>query len=1102
MTIEIEIVSRFPLRLINGTNWLQLPSVTLVHRRRDLDHVITIHEIRCTVKGNPGDLANQIQSAYDKCFINNYPINLDFLIRFSPVHTITSQLPSQLNYFLGIDIDYIEKINGVSVRTKTPQKTCNLFYPEETKEDEEVPKHTGWLAIDFGTSNSTVTFFDSSEQPELRELPKQQKERLLTLFKEWLNLPSAQKLPDINEGDWQEFYEQVNRGLGQPLSNIIVQKNSASLLEAIRQIEFFLGGKPDPLRSAISKKLSQIYHEVLQVPPLQQENLVLAELDLNHLNKHQIISELELIDLGDPLTVEMGFVATNNRLGAISQPDHTEEDWKKIQGRFHHSPKRYLLKSEDEEFTFYNKAKPELIKYEQLIKAALNKLIEITGEFKDKKDKRDKQDNPNQPTRKFYRAVLTYPTVAPPIVRRQLKQMVEKLGFEDVKMDYDEAVAAALFYIWREFAGNKTIGLEAFKTRCRRSGDKWAQNVLVLDIGGGTTDLALIRLLLEDDTPFKPGDDYGAGGRYYVLTPDLMGSSGHLWLGGEYITLKLFRLLKVAIVDALLTEVAAGKIKNDKLDVVIRGLDQRLGQDGKFFSQSLLRCIDKENPESDSAYDLVLNYAEQVLPTRWKLNLKSLQAFYTLWAWAESAKIELSKGADEYEVSAEKVEELLIQNDIELSSETSDFSIKLNKQQLEQAAAPVVEEAIRIAKGLLESRLPVDESTAKKKKEPLDWLILSGQTCYLDLIKRKLIQIFSESAIEWDPARITFVPEYAKLATSVGACYGVRLQQYGYAPEGSIKKLRDGRSELFIKVKNLLYTLPCSFERLNQDETETILKPRQPLYQFNSDEDAKAQSEWLPVQPTMTIYRRDSDNKKPTPWAEYVFEQLAQQLEIYSDAFEYYDPFKVQFEVNQMLEISLLLCRGDAHYSFSSNGSNVLKNLNKKLVEELNKQGVEESVPRELIKDGKLQWEIAVGILEESPHSVFKAGTNLTKDFRYMDNGKEHLQKGLKGEEPLPAFPQGGKHTFYACYPSLGDRQIKPVLLGELGPEIDKTKDNYRYYVTIDSQGVLVLHEGIVPYWMSTEDVLKNQVGCVVEVKPTPIWNKDDDERNPFSGMH
>src|SRR5207244_3995143 len=103
------------------------------------------------------------------------------------------------------------------------------------------------------------------------------------------------------------------------------------------------------------------------------------------------------------------------------------------------------------------------------------------------------------------RAVVTYPTVAPPSVRREVETLVRELRFPDVVTDYDEAVAAALFYLHREFGGSLDLGPEVFKARSRRDKNKWFQNVLVLDIGGGSTDLALLQLTLEEVDPFQPG---------------------------------------------------------------------------------------------------------------------------------------------------------------------------------------------------------------------------------------------------------------------------------------------------------------------------------------------------------------------------------------------------------------------------------------------------------------------------------------------------------------------------------------------------------------------------------------------------------------------
>ena len=1115
MPVEIGIPPSFPLQIRNNETRLQLPAIDLIPMPANQQNIL-ITNISCTVEGTPQDLAEEIQSAYKRSFRSQTtPFSLHSLTSFSPSCRLERGLLPNADCTLDICVEYVDSNNAVQSR-ETAQEQCHLFFLEndkmlehtlnsdsKTEERRTQPdrntesEHPGWLAIDFGTSNSTVTVFDQKERCDTNELSRQQKERLFELVEDWLGSQDPSALFGVRASDWETFLDKVRERLDLAgkgsLSNILASKNSSQLLEAMRLIELCLdSSQPEQLRRVLSKKLNDIYHEGFQVPPLQYDHIIPVELDPNTPRKNQIISELEIESVGDPLGVSMGYLVTQSRQAAISQAKD-KDNWKEIEGKFHPSPKRYLIDPDREQIDVYWEGRQYQVPVEKLVQAAWHHLIALA--------EKDKDAHPEKFSKgRFDRAIVTYPTIASPGVRREIEQLFRlKLGFTDVKTNYDEAVAAAIFYLWREFSGNKTIGLEAFKTRCRRSGDKWAQNVLVLDIGGGTTDLALIRLLLEEIDPFKPGEDRGAGGRYYVITPELMGSSGHLRLGGELITLKVFQMLKAAIADCLLTAFTEGNLENAQITRVINSLEPEFrNEDGKFRSHSLLDYVIQEG---HTAHKLALDCAEQVLPTRWKGNPERLQAFYTLWDLAEKAKLKLSKGSEEFELPWNELTELLSQNGIELQPEETELSVKLNRQQFELAAFPAIEEAIGIAKGLLESRLPIDEST--HQQEPLDWLILSGQTCNLDLVRHHLNQTFSESKFEWNPARITFVPEYAKLATSVGACYAERLQQFRYDPEGAKPKLQNGYSEIEIRVKNLLYNLPCSFWRMSQDlVSNEIFKPRQPLYQLDQEGMAKARSEWLPVQPTNFIERQDFSGGKTTTWANFAFEILAKKLGIFSDTYDYLSPFRVQFEVNQKLEFSLLVRRGNPYYLMASNCP--FLDANRKISEEVQEQTGQGDIPQQIISDdSKLQWEIVVGVLEESPRSVFKAGESLDKDFQIPGNGKEQLRKGLISKEPLPSFPQGGKHTFYAYYPSLAQPELKPIYLGELTPPDGKTKENYLYYVTLDDQGLLRIHEGEVPYWTSDNpEVLKDREGCVFRVQPEPLREKDDDKRNPFSGIH
>ncbi|MBC6455497.1 MAG: hypothetical protein GDA43_21795 [Hormoscilla sp. SP5CHS1] len=104
-------------------------------------------------------------------------------------------------------------------------------------------------------------------------------------------------------------------------------------------------------------------------------------------------------------------------------------------------------------------------------------------------------------------------------------------------------------------------------------------------------------------------------------------------------------------------------------------------------------------------------------------------------------------------------------------SSLNNLSVTLTVQQFANAVTGVIKEAIGIAKGLMESGLRRQEAPQENSsKEQLDWLILSGKTCNLDLVRKELKQQFSKSdRFVWNPERITFVPEYT-LASPIVSC--------------------------------------------------------------------------------------------------------------------------------------------------------------------------------------------------------------------------------------------------------------------------------------------------------------------------------------------
>jgi hypothetical protein len=983
-------------------------------------------------------------------------------------------------------------------------------YTDQEPSEKQQKRFPGWFALDFGTSNSTVTLFDPIEVPIAEILPKEQETRLRDRLSQWLSSPASVALPDVSADDWAKFITEISKNLEiEPtkLSEVFESDNKERFLEAIRQIELSLGNS-ERFRRAVSKKLYQIYHEVFRVPTLESQNLIPVVLDIDRRDT-EIPSESEISQLGD-LKLRMGREARDNRKKAIAQG--TSGSLKEIISRFHHSPKRYF--GQERSFSVILDGEEETITANQLIQSAWAHLIELTEDYRQRARRRFSEGD-------FLTAVVTYPTVAPPVVRKEVRELVEQLGIDDVQTAYDEAVSVAIFFLWREFGGNLNIGIESFKTRCRQAGNKWSQNVLVLDIGGGTTDLALIELTLEDKTPtFADYEDRGLGGRYYKLTPKLLGSSGHLQLGGELITLRIFRLLKVAIADFLLTAITTGDLENEKLEDLINSeLNERFLEQGKFKIGSLLKCLDKENPEGDIAYKDALDTAEKVLPTRWQQAPQRLQSFYILWDYAEAAKLKLGQKPPAenslltFTLSEQQISELLTQSSVKLQiKDPNSICITLDNQQFERAAASGIKEAIGIAKGLMESRLrPNDLTKDSGNSQKVDWLILSGKTCNLNIVQRQIYQEFSKSPyFVWNPERITFVLEFTKLATSAGACYAEKLRRLRFDPEESKSLLRKGANQLEIDVKNLFYYLPCNFKRKTQsNDLLTIFKAGQELYQLAPWETvAKVRTHWQGIQLTNIIYRQDYEEGDLRLWGSFDGKNLMNQLDIQEA--EFLKKIKIQFEIDQTLEFNVLLCQGNPHYLIDIPGIDL------------------ESVVSEtsaLFADGKLNWniaverfnknlndgDIAVNVIESATvdqpdayHLVFEVGNDGSRTFQkfhYLRDGVTQPGIGLISN-PLPPFPQTSQHTFYVYQTDAETNSKKWIRIGALSKPDVTTDYPCQYRVTLDDQGILRMHAGEVPYWTSQNQEYLKEEGCVYRAELELQPNEVDKERDPFCGIH
>ncbi|MBD2503452.1 acetate and sugar kinases/Hsc70/actin family protein [Anabaena azotica] len=1129
MPVKIQLAPRFQMR-VNEKKYLELPSIQLIGTGNNVPH---ISRITCAVKGTSSELAAKIEKSYRQFDSATPKISQIGQLEQYPCK-IEQPLTQAINCNLQVIVEYFDSdlsgnpllsarkkiaaychlwslpMNPITQPENPPQQVRN--YHEKQPDSKPQKRFPGWFALDFGTSNSTVTLFDPIEVPIAEVLPREQELRLRDRLSQWLSSPASIALPEVSDIEWEKFLSDISKSLEidpSQLREVFESENKDRFLEAVRQIELCLGNS-DRFRHAVSKKLYNIYHEVFRVPTLESQNLIPVVLDIDRRDT-EIPSELEISNLGD-LNIRMGREARDNRKKAIAQG--TSSSLKEIISRFHHSPKRYFGQKRD--FSVILDGQEETINVNQLIQAAWSHLIDLTEDYRQRARRRFSEGE-------FLTAVVTYPTVAPPVVRKEVKELIEQIGIDDVQTAYDEAVSVAIFFLWREFGGNLNIGIESFKTRCRQDKNKWSQNVLVLDIGGGTTDLALIELTLEDKTPFfGSNEDRGLGGRYYKLTPKLLGSSGHLQLGGELITLRLYRFLKVAIADALLTAITLGNIESDKLEDLINSeLNERFLEQGKFKSGSLWKCLDKENPEGDAAYKDALDTAEKVIPTRWQQAPQRLQTFYTLWDHAEAAKLKLGQQPPDntpltFTLSEQQIAELLTQSAIKFQvKELDSLNVTIDSQQFERAAASAIKEAIGIAKGLMQSRLrPEDNNIDSWNTHKVDWLILSGKTCNLDLVQRHIYQEFSNSPyFVWNPERITFVLEYTKLATSAGACYAEKLRRLRFDPEESKALLRKGANQLEIDVKNLFYYLPCNFKRKTQsNELLPVFKAGQELYQLAPGENvAKVRTEWQGIQLTNIIYRQDYEDGDLRLWGSFDGQTLKEKLGM--DEGEFLKKIKVQFEIDQTLQFNVLLCQGNPHYLIDVPGIDVNSAISAA------------SETSTLFADGDLKWniaveradkdlndgDIAVNVIESATvdqpdayHLVFAVDKNNQKSlqaFHYLKDGSEKPGAGLISH-PLPPFPQTGQHTFYVYQSDSASNSKKWIRIGALRKPDVSTEYPCQYRVTLDNKGILRIHAGDVPYWTSTDKECLKQEGCVYRAELDLQPNEVDKERDPFCGIH
>ena len=244
------------------------------------------------------------------------------------------------------------------------------------------------------------------------------------------------------------------------------------------------------------------------------------------------------------------------------------------------------------------------VQHREIITAYLNHVIELAEQYFE---------------RRFTSIHFTAPVKLKDSFIHKMKDIFEVKGstrtvFEP-RLSLDEGIAIIYYYISkqiREYANSSNKNLPE-------------QNILIMDCGGGTTDLASCTYSLDSTTDIR---------KLNIRTQFLNGDSN---FGGNNITFRILQLLKIKL---------AYKLKHSEEKESSLSVQDLISQD----EESILQAIDSESTagieEVYRNFEDAYTAAEEWIPTKFKLesfkNRKGMlkRNFYYLWQMAEAYKIQ------------------------------------------------------------------------------------------------------------------------------------------------------------------------------------------------------------------------------------------------------------------------------------------------------------------------------------------------------------------------------------------------------------------------------------------------------------------------------
>ena len=506
----------------------------------------------------------------------------------------------------------------------------------------------------------------------------------------------------------------------------------------------------------------------------------------------------------------------------------------------------------------------------------------------------------------FESSVVTYPTSLLPEPRKEIGKIFSELGVLHSDLLFDEAISPTLFYFEQHYGMSNELGPEAFKIRCTHhygteyAEHSWYHQMLILDIGAGTTDIAIVQIRLTENLSAQKPE---SGGRVYTIAPRLLGSAGSEKSGGNAITLNIFHYLKILLADYLVHHVASGADKQVSWN--IEDITPRHFETLKA----------KAEIELPTQYERKTNEDEDKERGN-KKRKADTDRFFALWDWAEMIKIEFSDRLDRHE-----------RKDIfnyMLLSHWDEFRDKIlvgtkyssnSKLEIPDTVAFQYDKFAAWAEGVFNGSITTAIELAKKSlKKPsdeiglplrIDSIVLSGRACQLPLIREKLENsIHADAEFASDRTEILFVSDFAKVATAGGACLGKKILQGAVRGKATneIPRLHAGLCERNLNIDNLFFFLPSDFTMPVAEGSEEIFRMQTPFKPFDLTNVGKIRTnDFLQIRDVMRIHRGSS--AESVYWGKLDRETLSVRKDLEEDL----KNGRVKFEIDHDLALSALI---------------------------------------------------------------------------------------------------------------------------------------------------------------------------------------------------